>query len=248
VIRLKNARQLDGIRDSCKLLSAMFKELRPLVVEGVLETELDDFCRKFIVAAGGKPAFLGYEGYPATLCVSVNEKVIHGIPSRRALKQGDLVGLDCGIDLGGYFSDAAITVPVGSVTEERSRLLRTTRECLDLAIAAAVHGNRVHHVSKAVFQKATGDGFGVVRQYCGHGVGFSPHEDPQVPNYVSPGPNPRLVPSMVIALEPMINAGTGDVRLLDDDWTVVTMDGRPSCHFEHTVAIFERHTEVLTEW
>ncbi len=219
-----------------------------MVRPGVRTRELDDAARSFIEAAGAKPAFLGYQGYPASLCVSVNEEVIHGIPGERLIREGDIVGLDCGIDLGGFFSDAAVTVPAGRISEEAARLLRVTRECLDLALAQARPGNRVHHISRAVYDHASAEGYGVVHQYCGHGVGFAPHEDPSVPNYVGPGPNPRLVPGMVLAIEPMINAGRAEVDVLKDQWTVVTRDRRLSAHYEHTVAILEGRTEVLTEW
>jgi len=248
MIKLKSEKDIEGIRESCKLLSEMFKALKPHVQEGVEEIDLDNFCRTFIQKAGAKPAFLGYENYPASLCISVNEKVIHGIPSKRKLKSGDIVGLDCGINLDGYFSDAALTLPIGIISPEAERLLTVTQECLTRGIEAAVAGARVHAIGRAVFSHARSNGFGVVHQYCGHGVGFSPHEDPQVPNYVSSGPNTRLVSGMVIAIEPMINLGTGDVSVLKDDWTVVTMDKKISAHFEHTVAIFEDRTEILTSW
>jgi methionyl aminopeptidase len=248
MIRLKNERQLDGIRRSCKLLSALFKDLVPLVKAGVRTKDLDRFTHDFIVRAGGKPAFLGYQGFPASLCVSINEEVIHGIPGERVIKDGDLVGIDCGIDLGGFFSDAAVTVPVGAVSREASDLMRATRECLELGIAQAVAGNRVHHISRAVFERADRSGYGVVHQYCGHGVGFSQHEDPSVPNCVNGGPNPRLSPGMVLAIEPMINLGRAEVDLLKDDWTVVTRDRKLSAHYEHTVAILDGRSEVLTEW
>ncbi len=248
MLKLKNEEQIRGIRESCRLLSRLFAELRPLVREGVATRDLDDFARTFILKAGGRPAFLGYNGYPGSLCVSVNEEVIHGIPGPRRLKSGDIVGLDCGIDLGGYFSDAAITVPVGKVGAEIEALLRTTRECLEKAIAAIRVGGRIHDISRAVYGHARSRGYGIVRQWCGHGVGFSPHEDPQVPNYVGAGPNPRIVPGMVLAIEPMINLGGDDVETLDDDWTVVTADGKPSAHFEHTVAILPEGPEVLTSW
>ncbi len=197
---------------------------------------------------GGRPAFLGYEGYPATLCLSVNEVVIHGIPGKRRLAEGDIVGLDCGIDLDGYFSDAAVTWKAGRVSSEAERLMRVTRECLDRALQAVEPGARIHDISRAVFSHATAAGLGVVRQYCGHGVGLEMHEDPQIPNYVSPGPNPRLLPGMVLAIEPMINAGTGDVKVLNDDWTVVSMDGSLSAHYEHTVLVTESGREILTSW
>lgn len=248
MIRRKNNEQIEGIRKSCSLLSRLLTEIRPLVQPGASLLELDRFARDFILRHGGRPAFLGYEGYPATLCLSVNEVVIHGIPDERRLAEGDIVGLDSGIDLGGYFSDAAVTWAVGRVGPEAERLMRVTRECLDKAIEAVVPGARIHDISRAVFRQATGAGFGVVRQYCGHGVGLEMHEDPQIPNYVSPGPNPRLLPGMVLAIEPMINAGTGDVRLLDDDWTVVTLDGSLSAHYEHTVLVTETGREVLTSW
>jgi methionyl aminopeptidase len=248
VIRLKNKEQLQGIRESCAMLSELIAILVPMVRPGVSTMELDEEARSFIQKGGGRPWFLDYDGYPASLCVSVNEEVIHGIPGKRRLKEGDIVGLDCGIDMKGSFSDCAVTVPVGSVSEEAERLMRVTRECLDRAIAAVKPGARVHDVSRAVFAHATASGYGVVRQYCGHGVGFAEHEDPQVPNYVGSGPNPRLVPGMVLAIEPMINLGTGDVRVLDDDWTVVTLDGKLSAHYEHTVAVVPDGVEVLTSW
>lgn len=248
MLKLKNEEQIRGIRESCRLLSGLFEGLRPLVREGVTTRDLDEFARTYILKAGGRPAFLGYNGYPASLCVSVNEEVIHGIPGPRRIKSGDIVGLDCGIDLGGYFSDAAITVPVGRLSAEIEALLTTTRECLEKAIAAIRVGGRIHDISRAVYGHARSRGYGIVRQWCGHGVGFSPHEDPQVPNYVGAGPNPRIVPGMVLAIEPMINLGGDEVETLEDDWTVVTADGKPSAHFEHTVAILPEGPEVLTSW
>ena len=250
MIRLKNQKQMDGIRESCRMLKTMFSELKPLVAVGVETRELDLWARDWIKKAGGKPAFLGYgddsNPYPAALCVSVNDEVIHGIPSKRKIADGDLVSLDCGIDLGGHFSDMAITVPVGNASAEALKLVRVTEECLALGLEQVKVGNRIHQISRAVFGHAAEHGYGVVHQYCGHGVGFAPHEDPQVPNYVSPGPNPRMGEGLVIAVEPMINLGTGDVELLGDDWTVVTADGKLSAHCEHTVAIFRDHAEILT--
>jgi len=230
------------------MLSLLYDALKPMVKPGVTPKELDAFAYDFIKRNGGKPAFLGYEGYPATLCVSVNEVVIHGIPNDRPLAEGDIVGIDSGIDLDGYFSDAAMTLPVGAIPKEAQRLLDVTRECLNLALEQVRPHARISDISRAVFSHATKNGFKVVRQYCGHGVGLGIHEDPQIPNYVSPGPNPRLVPGMVLAIEPMINVGTSDVRLLDDDWTVVTMDGSLSAHFEHTVLVTDSGCEVLPRW
>lgn len=250
MIRLKNHKQLDGIRESCRMLTAMFAELVPLVKVGVETRDLDRWVREWIKKAGAKPAFLGYGDsktpYPAALCVSINDEVIHGIPSARRIRDGDLVSLDCGIDMGGHFSDKAVTVPVGRVSPEAAALVAVTEQCLALALEQAKPGNRIHQISRAVFNHAKAHGYGVVHQYCGHGVGFSPHEDPQVPNYPSSGPNPRMQEGLVIAVEPMINAGTGDVELLEDEWTVVTADGKLSSHCEHTVAIFRDHAEILT--
>lgn len=248
MIKIKNTKQIEGIRKSCALLTQLLGEIRPMVQPGVSLLELDTFARDFIVKHGGRPAFLGYEGYPATLCLSINEVVIHGIPNKRRLVEGDIVGLDCGIDLDGYFSDAAVTWKAGAVSPEAERLMRVTRECLDKAILAVQPGARIHDISRAVFSHATAAGLGVVRQYCGHGVGLEMHEDPQIPNYVSPGPNPRLLPGMVLAIEPMINLGNGDVKVLGDDWTVVSLDGSLSAHYEHTVLVTEHGHEVLTSW
>ncbi len=230
------------------MLSLLYEALKPMVRPGITPKELDTFAYDFIKRNGGKPAFLGYEGYPATLCVSVNEVVIHGIPNDKPLEEGDIVGIDSGIDLDGYFSDAAMTLPVGIIKKEAQKLLDVTRECLNFAIDQVKPHARVSDISRAVFSHATKNGFKVVRQYCGHGVGLEIHEDPQIPNYVSLGPNPRLMPGMVLAIEPMINIGTSDVRVLDDNWTVVTMDGSLSAHFEHTILVTDAGCEVLTQW
>jgi len=214
MIRLKNSKQIDGIRTSCQLLKAMFDALEPLVKPGVETRDLDHWVRDWIARSGGKPAFLGYgddaNPFPAALCVSINEEVIHGIPSKRRIADGDLVSLDCGIDLGGYFSDMARTVEVGTVHESARNLNRVTRECLQKGLAEAVSGHRILQIGRAVANHAAAHGYGVVHQYCGHGVGFSPHEDPQVPNHAH-GANPRMMEGLVIAVEPMINLGTGDV-------------------------------------
>ncbi len=244
--RLKSDRQIDMIRVSCKLLARILGELAGMVGEGVTPLDLDAAARQKIREANGRPAFLGYEGYPAALCTSVNEAVIHGIPDKRKLKSGDIISLDLGIELDGYFSDSACTVAVGSVRPEVQKLMKTAQESLMLGIEQARAGNRIHDIARAIYRHNKAQGYGVVRPYCGHGVGFDIHEDPQVPNYVGSGPNPRLKPGMVLAIEPMINLGEDDVLLLDDDWTVVTADRSVSVHFEHTIAIFNDHTEILT--
>ncbi len=247
MIRLKNEKELSGVRESARLLARTLRETARLVAEGITTRDLDAFARGYIEKHGGKPSFLGYMNYPASLCVSVNNEVIHGIPGNRKLRQGDIVSLDLGVNLAGYISDMAVTVPVGETTEKRRRLLKITRECLEAGIGQAVPGNRISDISRAVFEHAHGAGLGVVREYCGHGVGFANHEDPQIPNYVSSGPNPRLREGMVIAIEPMINAGGDEIELLSDGWTVVTADGSDSAHFEHTVAIVKGGAEILTE-
>jgi len=248
MIRIKTQSEIDGIRASCELLSELLRLLTPMVVPGATSLDIDKVAKEYTIRHKGYPAFLGYEGYPASLCISVNDTVIHGIPDKRKFEEGDIVGIDGGINLNGYFSDSAITLPAGKASPEAEALMRVTRECLDLGIAQVRPGARVHDISRAVFSHATSHGYGVVRQYCGHGVGLEMHEDPQIPNYVSIGPNPRLIPGMVIAIEPMINAGKADVKVLADDWTVVTMDKSLSAHYEHTVLVTEAGHEVLTSW
>ncbi|MGA2480060.1 MAG: type I methionyl aminopeptidase [Spirochaetia bacterium] len=246
MIRIKNEKEIAGIRESGKLLASTIEELKKIVAEGITTREMDAFARSWIESHGGKPAFLGYMNYPATLCVSLNNEVIHGIPGSRKLRRGDIVSIDVGVERNGYFSDAAVTVPVGSTTRKREKLMQVTRECLELGIAQAVAGNRVSDISRAVFEHAVSSSCGVVREYCGHGTGFAMHEDPQIPNYVGAGPNPRLKEGMVLAIEPMINAGSGDIELLEDGWTVVTADGADSAHFEHTVVVLRDRMEILT--
>ena len=246
MIRIKTAKQIAGIRESCHLLADVLDTLEQQIQPGITTADLDRTARAEIAALGGRPAFLGYQGFPGALCTSVNEEVIHGIPGERVLHEGDVVSIDCGIEYNGYFSDSAITVPVGTVSDEVRALLDVTRRSPEEGIGAAVAGNRVNDVSRAVYRVVSEHNYGVVRPYCGHGVGLELHEDPQIPNYVGRGPNPRLKPGMVVAIEPMVNLGGDGVDVLDDEWTVVTEDRRVSAHFEHTVAIFRDHTEVLT--
>ena len=249
-MRLKNERQIEGIRKSCRMLSAMYMELIPLVKPGVETLEIDRWVQDWIKKAGGHPAFLGVGSkknpYPAAMCISINNEVIHGIPSRRKINSGDLVSLDCGIILDGYVSDQAITLEAGRASDEAHNLSAVTRECLYAGIRAARAGNRLQDIARAVQGHALASGYGVVHQYCGHGVGFELHEDPQVSN-IPRGPNPRLRGGMVIAIEPMVNAGSGDVEILEDGWTVVTTDKSLSAHWEHTIAILPDRTELLTE-
>jgi len=247
MIRLKNEEEIDGIRKSCHLLADMFKFLIPQVKAGMSTKEIDDIAVKFIKDHGGTPAWY-HEDFPGALCISVNEQVIHGIPSKKKIiKDGDVVSIDAGIDLNGYISDSCHTVLVGNVKPEVKKLDDVTLECLKAGIEACKVGNRISDISNAVYNIAVKHGYGVVYDYCGHGVGLEVHEDPSVPNCPSHGPNPRIQPGMVLAIEPMINLGTADVFTEKDGWTVVTEDHKVSCHEEHTVAVFEDHTEILTD-
>jgi methionyl aminopeptidase len=247
-LKLKNPTQIAKIKESGAILARTLHALGAMVVPGVTPVDIDMECRKLLRAAGAKPAFLNYNGFPASICVSVNEQVIHGIPTKRKFREGDVVGLDIGVDLDGYISDSAYTFPVGSVSTEIAELMQVTKEALELGIAAAKPMGRIHDISRAIYRHVRQHNYGVVRPYCGHGVGFDVHEEPQVPNYVSAGPNPRLKPGMVIAVEPMVNLGGDDVVVLDDDWTVITRDRSISAHYEHTIAVLEDRIEVLTRY
>ena len=246
MIRLKNKDDIKGIRESGYILAQTFEELKKYIEPGISTIELDKIASDFIKGKKAKAAFKGYMGYPGSICISVNDSVIHGIPGNEKLKKGDLISLDLGIDLKGYISDSAITLPVGSISDADKKLLKVTKECLDLGIAQATGKNRVSHISKAVFIHAKKYRYGVVRDFCGHGVGFDVHEEPQIPNYINNGANPRLKKGMVIAIEPMINSGCDEVIILEDGWTVKTEDSLNSAHFEHTVAVYEDYAEILT--
>ncbi|MFP3043623.1 type I methionyl aminopeptidase [Treponema primitia] len=250
MVCLKNEKQIDGIRKSSKMLSAMFRELIPQVNSGVRTIEIDHWVRDWIGRAGGKPVLLGYGSasnpFPAAICISINNEVIHGIPSKNKINEGDLVSLDCDIDLGGFISDQTVSIEVGKVNNAVHNLNIITNECLYKGIAAIKSGGRILQIAKAVYTHAQSNKYGVVREFCGHGVGLAVHEDPQVPNYPH-GPNPRILNGMVIAVEPMISLGTGDIEILEDGWTVVTADNKVSAHWEHTVAIFHDRVEILTD-
>ena len=250
MIRLKNEKQIEGIRKSCKMLSAMYRELIPLINPGVQTIEIDKWVQKWIRREGAYPAFLGVgeknNPFPSAICISINNEVIHGIPSKRKIQNGDIVSLDCGIILDGYVSDQAITLVMDSASEEAVKLSTVTRECLYKAIKAARAGDRLLSIACAVYGHASEAGFGVIHQFCGHGVGLALHEDPQVCN-VPRRPNPKLRGGMVLAVEPMVNTGNGDVEILEDGWTVVSADDAISAHWEHTIAIFADRTEILTE-
>jgi methionyl aminopeptidase len=247
VIVCRSAAELEKMRAAGRLVGEVLTALSKAVVPGVTTGELDAMAEKLIRAAGATPAFKGYHGYPATICASVNDEVIHGIPSRtRALEEGDVISIDVGAQLDGYFGDSAITVPVGQVSEDAATLLRVTEESLFKAIERVKPGGRVSDIGHAVQTHVERAGFSVVREFVGHGIGQQMHEEPQVPNYGEAGRGPRLSEGMVLAIEPMVNAGKPAVKVLSDGWTAVTRDHSLSAHFEHTVAVTADGAWILT--
>lgn len=242
----KSKSEIERMRASGLIVAQVLERLSEMVVPGVTTRDLDHEAERMIVGAGAYPTFKGYHGYPSSICASINDEVVHGIPSKRKLREGDIVGIDCGATYMGYVGDAAVTVAVGNVTEPVKRLLEATRESLYRAIAKCRVGNRLGDVCNAVQSYVEPLGYSVVKNYCGHGVGRAMHEEPQVPNYGRPGTGPVLREGLVIAIEPMINLGHEDVKVLSDGWTVITLDGQPSAHFEHTVAITEDGPQILT--
>jgi methionyl aminopeptidase len=247
VIVCRSAAELEKMRAAGRLVGEVLTALSKAVVPGVTTGELDAMAEKLIRAAGATPAFKGYHGYPATICASVNDEVIHGIPSRtRALEEGDVISIDVGAQLDGYFGDSAITVPVGRVSEDAATLLRVTEESLYKAIERVKPGGRVSDIGHAVQTHVERAGFSVVREFVGHGIGQQMHEEPQVPNYGDAGRGPRLSEGMVLAIEPMVNAGKPAVKVLSDGWTAVTRDHSLSAHFEHTVAVTADGAWILT--
>ncbi len=250
----RSAVELDKLRRSGLLVYRILQDLKSMVIEGLTTQDLELAAEKMISDAGAKPAFKGYytqasgTKYPFVLCTSVNEEIIHGMPSaKRKLKAGDIISIDTGVQLNGYYGDSAITVPVGEVNDSVKRLLKVTEESLELAIGRVSAGNRLFDVCGTVEKHVTSNGFSVVREFVGHGIGTSLHEEPQVPNYVDRrGENPRLKPGMVLAIEPMVNAGKGESKVLSDKWTAVAKDGSYSAHFEHMVAVTDNGPWVLS--
>jgi len=237
MIILKTPDEIEVMARASKLVAETLQALKREVRPGVTTDELDRIAEEFIRTRGGVPAFKGYRNYPKTLCASVNDQVVHGIPSKRVLKEGDIIGLDLGAIVEGFYGDAAVTVPVGAIDPRVAELLRVTEEALYKGIEQAVVGNRLSDISCAVQCHAEAAGFSVVTDFVGHGIGRQLHEEPQVPNHGKPGQGPRLLVGMVLAIEPMVNVGASGVRILDDQWTAVTNDGSLSAHFEHTIAI-----------
>jgi methionyl aminopeptidase len=242
----KSKTEIAKMRAAGLIVARVLKHLEEIVEPGMTTRDLDREAEKMIEGAGAYPTFRGYHGYPASICTSINDEVVHGIPGNRKLREGDIVGIDCGATLEGYVGDSAITVPVGEISEPVKRLLEVTRQSLFKAIEKCEVGNRLGDVCNAVQSHVEPLGYSVVRNYCGHGIGRAMHEEPQVPNYGRPGTGPILREGLVIAIEPMINLGHEDVKVLPDGWTVITMDGRPSAHFEHTVAITGEGPQILT--
>lgn len=247
MIILKSQRELNYLRDAGKIVAETLAELKKAVKPEVTTQELDTIAEDYIKSCGAIPAFKGYQGFPGNICASVNEEVVHGIPGLRKLKNGDTISIDMGAVINGYYGDAAITVPVGEIDSELQQLLKVTEESLYKGIEQAVVDNHLGDISHAVQNHAEQYGFGVVRDYVGHGIGRKMHEDPQIPNYGLPGRGPRLKSGMTLAIEPMINLGTHEVKVLKDGWTVVTADRKSSAHFEHTIAITPEGPEILTK-
>ena len=247
MVTLKSKRELEIMRDASKIVGEILQELRPLVQPGITTRELDRIAEEKTLKRGAAPAFKGYRGFPRTLCTSINHEVVHGIPGHRELKEGDIVGLDFGVIYNGYYGDSAITVPVGEISQDLKQLLRVAEECLYLGIDQMVPGNHLSDISRAIQTHAESHGYSLVKEFGGHGIGRRLHEEPMVLNYVVNGRGIKLRPGLVLAVEPMVNLGGDQVRILSDGWTVVTVDGKPSAHFEHTIAITEHGPHILTK-
>jgi methionyl aminopeptidase len=242
----KSKRELEKMRASGQLVGKVLQSLREMVEPGITTMEIDRAAEKMIRDAGALPTFKGYNGFPYSICASVNEQIVHGFPSNYKLKEGDIFSIDCGVTLEGFVGDTATTVPVGNVSEDWLKLVRVTEECLERAIQQCRPGNHLGDIGWAVQQHAEANGYSIVRDYVGHGIGRRMHEDPQIPNYGRPGGGQKIKAGYVFAVEPMVNLGSHFTKVLADGWTVVTLDGQPSAHAEHTIAITEEGPEVLT--
>jgi methionyl aminopeptidase len=246
MIILKSKSEIEKMAMACHIVAEVLQDLVRVVRPGLTTLELDALAERSIHTRGGVPAFKGYRGFPNTLCVALNEQVVHGIPSKRRLRAGDIIGLDLGAKWEGYYGDAAVTVPVGQIPSNTECLLTTAQEALYMGIKEVSPGKHLSDISHAIQRYAETRGYSVVRAFVGHGIGTALHEEPQVPNFGPPGRGPRLKAGMVLAIEPMVNIGDADVEILDDGWTVVTADGQLSAHFEHTVAITDEGSQILT--
>ena len=242
----KSQKEIEKMRASGQLVGRVLRELRRMVEPGITTLEVNDAADRMIRDAGAYPTFKGYNGYPFSICASVNEQVVHGFPSEYELKEGDIFSIDVGATFEGFVGDTATTIPVGTTSEELLKLIRIAQECLDRAIEKCRDGNHIGDIGFAVQSHAEAHGYSIVRDYVGHGIGRQMHEDPQIPNYGKPGKGPKIKKGYVFAVEPMINLGSHHTKTLKDGWTVVTVDGRPSAHVEHTIAVTEEGPEVLT--
>jgi methionyl aminopeptidase len=242
----KSQKEIEKMRASGQLVGRVLRELRRMVQPGMTTLEVNDAADRMIRDAGAYPTFKGYNGYPFSICASVNEQVVHGFPSKYELKEGDIFSIDVGATFEGFVGDTATTIPVGTTSEELVKLIRVAQECLDRAIEKCRDGNHIGDIGFAVQSHAEAHGYSIVRDYVGHGIGRQMHEDPQIPNYGKPGKGPKIKKGYVFAVEPMINLGSHHTKTLTDGWTVVTVDGRPSAHVEHTIAVTEEGPEVLT--
>jgi methionyl aminopeptidase len=247
MITLKSAREISHMREAGRIVAMALQELGKRVAPGVTTGELNQFADEFLRRAGAEPAFLGYQGFPASICASVNEEVVHGIPGLRKLENGDIISIDIGSVYNGYYGDASMTFPVGEISAEAARLLQVTRQSLYRGIEQAISGSRIGDISATIQQFVEAHGYQVVRDYVGHGIGTRMHEEPQVPNFGKAGMGPRLQPGMTIAIEPMVNVGTHEVMVMPNRWTAVTRDHSLSAHFEHTVLITGGQPEILTQ-
>lgn len=247
MIIIKNEREIEAMKEACRISAGALKLAGEAVEPGVTTAEIDKLAYDYIKSQGAEPNFLGYGGFPGTACISINDEVIHGIPGHRKIKNGDIVSIDLGAKIGGYNGDNAATFAAGDVSEEAKRLMEATEQSLYEGIKKAVAGNRIGDISHAVQQYVEARGYSVVREYVGHGVGASLHEEPEVPNFGRPSHGPRLIPGMTLAIEPMVNLGEPEVRVLKDKWTVVTRDGSLSAHFEHSVLITSDGPVILTQ-
>lgn len=247
MIQLRDGQELEKIRKACSIVAVVLEGLEKFIRPGLATRDLEKKAEELIEKEGAESVFKGYRGYPAAICTSVNEAVVHGIPGPYRLKKGDIVGVDVGVRYQGYCGDAAKTFAVGAVEQEVYRLLEVTQVALNIAISKAVVNNRVGDISNAIQSHVEQNGFNVVRDYVGHGIGTSIHEEPSIPNFGIQGTGPRLKSGMVLAIETMVNSGAHQVKVLEDGWTAVTLDGKPSAHFEHTVAVTEQGAEILTK-
>ncbi|PKL52397.1 MAG: type I methionyl aminopeptidase [Nitrospira bacterium HGW-Nitrospira-1] len=247
MIILKSPEEIEKMAKAGSIVGEVLESIKGMIQTGITTKEIEVFAEGRIKALGGKPAFKGYRGYPASICTSVNDEVVHGIPSSRKLKDGDIISVDLGVYCDGFYGDGAFTAPVGKIDNETAALLRITEEALTLGIENAVEGKRISDISHAIQSHAEKNGFSVVRTFVGHGIGRELHEEPQIPNYGPPGKGPRLKKGMTLAIEPMVNFGAYEVKILGDGWTAVTTDGKKSAHFEHTVLVTSGRPKILTK-